>query len=388
VKLLSVIKKSVKEQIRSFWMLVLTVSMAPFFVGIYYLINESTQPEYDIIILNQDEGILVQAEQINYGDQILETLESLETDTLAIPLDIKIESDRQAGIDQLKNRRADAMIVIPPDFSTLIHSMIGTGSSQKIEVEFIGDLTSVNYMISAIWVGEIIDRTAFSLSGSERPFAIKETSLGISGDIDEFDIYIPGILIISIIMLMFTASIAIITEVENRTILRLKLSRVGSFRLLGGISVVQVAVGILSVCITLMVAIWMGFNYTGSLFILFIVALLTCLSIIAFSLIIAGFTKTVNEILVVGNFPLFLFMFFTGAAFPLQGKEIFSVAGYSVSLQGLMSPTHAISALKKTLVMDLGMGDIMPEILSIVLLTLLYFLVGVWFFKRRHMRVR
>jgi len=388
VKLLSVIKKSVKEQVRSFWMLVLTVSMAPFFVLIYYLINESTQPEYDIIILNQDEGILVQAEQINYGDQILETLESLETDTLTIPLDIKKETDRQAGIDQLKNRRADAMIVIPPDFSNLVESMLESGSLQKIEVEFIGDLTSIEYMISAVWVGEIIDRSVFSLSGTERPFTIKETSLGISGDIDEFDIYIPGILLISIIMLMFTASIAIITEVENKTILRLKLSRVGSFRLLGGISIVQVVVGILSVCITLMVAIWMGFNYTGSLFILFIVALLTCLSIIAFSLIIAGFTKTVNEILVVGNFPLFLFMFFTGAAFPLQGKEIFSVAGYSVSLQGLMSPTHAISALKKTLVMDLGMGDIIPEILLIVLLTLLYFLVGVWLFRRRHMRVR
>jgi ABC-2 type transport system permease protein len=112
------------------------------------------------------------------------------------------------------------------------------------------------------------------------------------------------------------------------------------------------------------------------------------LSIIAFSLIIAGFTKTVNEILVVGNFPLFLFMFFTGAAFPLQGKEIFFVAGYPVSLQGLMSPTHAISALKKTLVMDMGMGDIIPEILLIVFLTLLYFLVGVWLFRRRHMRVR
>ncbi len=388
MKLLSVIKKSVKEQIRSFWMLILTISMAPFFVFIYYLITESSQPEYDIIVLNQDQGILVLAEQINYGDQILETLDSLETDTLTIPLDIQIESDRQAGINQLKNRRADAMIVIPSDFSRRVHSMLASGTLQNIEVEFIGDLTSVEYMVSAVWVGEIIDRSVFSLSGSERPFTIKETSLGISGDIDEFDICVPGILIIAIIMLMFTASIAIITEVENKTILRLKLSRVGSLRLLGGISIVQVVVGIVSVCITLVAAIWMGFDFTGSLSILLLVALLTCLSIISFSLIVAGFTKTVNEILVVGNFPLFLFMFFTGAAFPLQGKELFSIAGYSVSLQGLMSPTHAISALRKTLVMDLGMGDIIPEIELIVLLTLLYFFVGVWLFKRRHMRVR
>lgn len=386
--MLSVIKKSTREQIRSFWMLVLTVSMAPFFVGIYYLINESSQPEYDILILNQDEGVLLHSEQINYGDQILESLKTPEADSLTIPLDINIISDRSSGIDQLKSRRADAMVVIPPGFSTRVQDMVASGFTGSIEVEFIGDLTSVEYMISAIWVGEIIDRTVFSLAGNERPFTVKETSLGISGDIDEFDIYIPGILVISIIMLMFTASIAIITEVENKTILRLKLSRVGSFRLLGGISIVQVAVGILSVCITLVAAIGMGFDYTGSISILFLVSFLTCLSIIAFSLIVAGFTKTVNEILVVGNFPLFLFMFFTGAAFPLKGKEIFSFAGYSFSLQGLMSPAHAISALKKTLVMDQGIGDIIPEIVLILLLTMLYFLAGVWLFKRRHMRVR
>lgn len=387
MKLISVVKKSLKEQIRSFWMLVLTVSMAPFFVLIYYLINESTQPEYDIIILNQDEGILYQSEQINYGSQILEALESVGTDTLSIPLDIITESDRQTGIYKLKNRQADAMIVIPPDFSSLVHSMLESGPSGKIEVEFIGDLTSIEYMISAIWAGEIIDRHVFYLAGGERPFTIRETSLGISGDIDEFDIYIPGILIISIIMLMFTASIAIIMEVENRTILRLKLSRISSFGLLGGISVIQVLVGIVSVLLTLVIAVWMGFDYTGSVSILILIAILTCLSIIAFSLIVAGFTKTVNEILVVGNFPLFLFMFFTGAAFPLQGKEIFSFAGYSVSIQGLMSPTHAISAIKKVLIMDMGMKDVLPEILLLVMLTILYFLIGLWIFRRRHMRV-
>jgi ABC-2 type transport system permease protein len=375
MKIVSVIRKSLKEQIRSFWMLILTVSMAPFFVFIYYLINESSQPRYDIMIINNDEGLLVQTENINYGSQLIETLEISATDSLSIPLDILVIDDRTEGIHKLKNKNADALVIIPKEFSYVVQSVMDSKQSEKIEVEFVGDLTSIGYMISAIWVGEIIDQSVFYLSGIERPFGIKETSLGISGDIDEFDIYIPGILIISIIMLMFTASIAIITEVENKTIL-------------GGISIVQVLVGILSVFITLVIAIGMGFNYTGSVSILFIVSILTCLSIISFSLIVAGFTKTVNEILVVGNFPLFLFMFFTGAAFPLSGKEIFSFTGYPFTIQGLMSPTHAISALRKTLVMDMGIRDIVPEISLIVILTLLYFFIGVWLFRRRHMRVR
>jgi hypothetical protein len=80
-------------------------------------------------------------------------------------------------------------------------------------------------------------------------------------------------------------------------------------------------------------------------------------------------------------------MFFTGAAFPMQGKELFSLAGYSVTLQGLMSPTHSVSALNKVLIMGMGLKDIIPEILALLFLTALYFGIGVWAFQRRHMRV-
>ena len=103
--------------------------------------------------------------------------------------------------------------------------------------------------------------------------------------------------------------------------------------------------------------------------IMIVVAAITSLSIIAFSLIIAALTKSANEVLVVGNFPMFLFMFFTGAAFPLKSQPLFSIAGYPVSLQGFMSPSHAISALNKTLIMDMDISDIIPEITAILILT-------------------
>jgi len=125
----------------------------------------------------------------------------------------------------------------------------------------------------------------------------------------------------------------------------------------------------------------------GSFGIMVLIAILTSISIIAFSLILAAICKTVNEVLIIGNFPLFLFMFFTGAAFPLEGKALFHIAEYPISLQGFMSPTHSISALKKVLIMEMNMQDIFPELLSIIVLTIIYFVIGVWAFKRRHMKV-
>ncbi len=122
---------------------------------------------------------------------------------------------------------------------------------------------------------------------------------------------------------MFSASIAIISEVETNTMLRLKLSKLRAWEYLAGVSIVQVVIGIIAIFLTLAVAVAMGFDLHGSLITLTLIAVLTSISIVAFSLIIAAATKTANEILIVGNFPLFLFMFFTGAAFPIKAKALF-----------------------------------------------------------------
>jgi ABC-2 type transport system permease protein len=352
------------------------------------MINESQQFSNEILILNKDKGIVTSEGDLNYSLPIVQSIISAEIDTLSIPFELELISDKEKGVEILKNKKADALIIIPENFSEVVQSVIESNQTQKTEIEFVGDPTDMSYMISAIVVEEILDQGVFSLYGIDKPFAIKETMLGRTSDLDEFSMYVPGILILSIIMLMFTASIALITEVENKTILRLKLSRIGSLSLLGGISIVQVFIGLISIFLTLLVAMSLGFEFAGSMFMFLLIALLTCLSIIAFSLIIAGFTKTVNEILIVGNFPLFLFMFFTGAAFPIEGNTIFTFANYDFTVQGLMSPTHAISALKKILILDMGFMDIIPELVLLMILTFIYYAIGLMIFSRRHMRVR
>ncbi|UCE06781.1 MAG: ABC transporter permease [bacterium] len=387
MRLISIINKSIKEQIRHFWIFILTIFMAPFFVCIYYLINEASKPQYDLLILNQDKGIAHSSQEINYGNFLIETIKTVVTDTFDIPLTIKTAADRSGAMNRLKNRKADALVVIPEDFSERVHNLANSNDEKSINIEFIGDLTNINYMISAIWANGIVNEYIFEATQKISPIKVTETGLGISGKVDEFDLYMPGLLILSVIMLMFSASIAIVTEVENKTMIRLKLSKITAFEFLSGVSFVQILVGVISVVLTLMVALWLGFDFVGSLSIATFIVVLTCISIIAFSLIVAAFTKTANEVLIVGNFPLLLFMFFTGAAFPMEGKALFSIAGYPIAIQGLMSPTHSVSALKKVLIMGMGMKDILPEIIVLIVLTMIYFAIGVWAFQRRHMKV-
>jgi ABC-2 type transport system permease protein len=385
MKLKSVIRKSIKEQRRQFWIFFLTVSMAPFFVVVYYLINESSQPQYDLLVLNQDRGLDVA--EWHYGELLIEELGKIDTASLDLPLTITAVDDKAQAIQKLKNKKADALIILPEGFSQAVHGLIQGEGESSVLIELVGDLTHIDYMVSAVWMEELINEYITQATQIPRPVRISETSLGVSGERDEFDLYVPGILILSIIMLMFPASIALVTEVEHKTIVRLKLSQVGTLEFLTGVSIVQVFIGIISVGLTLLVAVALGFDLSGSIPLFVALVILTSLSIIAFSLIVAAYTRTVNEVLVVGNFPLFLFMFFTGAAFPVQGVVLFSVAGYPITLQGLMSPTHAISGVNKVLILNMGWKDILPEMVALVTLTIVYFGIGVIAFRRRHMRV-
>jgi ABC-2 type transport system permease protein len=387
MKIRDIFNKSMKEQLRSFWILILTITMAPFFVLVYYLINESSKPSYKLLIINNDQGMIADSASINHGHMMFEMAGQTLIKMANLPVFVNLSENQSKAMDLLKNRKADALIIIPENFSTCIEKSLKERLPVAPEVEFRGDITDYKYILSAIWGNELISLYIEQKTGLSSPFKLKETAIGNAGKYSDFDLYMPGMLILSIIMLMFSASITIVGEVENKTIIRLKLSGLNSFELLTGISAVQIIIGLVSLFLTFAVAFVLGFHPGGSIPLIICITILASVSIIAFSLILAAVTRSANDILIVGNFPLLLFMFFTGAAFPMEGKELFNLAGYSFTIQGIMSPTHAVSAMKKVMIMDLGFTEILPELAWLSLLTILYFAVGIFLFNRRHMKL-
>jgi ABC-2 type transport system permease protein len=387
MKIIYIITKGMKEQLRSFWVLLLTLSLGPFFVFIYFLLTESEKIQYTILVTNIDKGIIEDGQQINYGKNLVAFFNATKKNVSSIPAVIIEIPDKNESIVKLKNKKADALILIPESFSQSINSRRNDANSVTPELEFLGDLTNMNYLISSVWANGMANEFTNNSTYTKKTIEIKETALGSSANINSFNMLVPGILIISIIMLMYTASTALISEVENKTIMRLKLSKLSAFEFLAGNGAVQLIIGLVSVGLTLLTAILLGFHYQGSLAIMFLIAGLTTLSIVSFSLIIAAATKSTTEVLVVGSFPLFVFFFFTGAAIPLKSNTLFTIIGYPVSIQGLMSPTHAISALHKTLIMNMNISSIIPEIIAIIVLTILYFIIGAIIFNYRHLKL-
>jgi ABC-2 type transport system permease protein len=110
------------------------------------------------------------------------------------------------------------------------------------------------------------------------------------------------------------------------------------------------------------------------------------LSIIAISLVVAAFLRTIFDLLTIGCFPFFILMFFSGGMFPLPPLRLFTVGSRSVNINDVLPTTHSITALGKILNSGAGLGDVLFELGAMAVLTVVLFAAGMELFSRRHMR--
>ena len=378
--------KTLREQIRDYWILLLTISLAPFFVFMYYLMVETETPEFNIILVNNDHGSKLSGQAVNLGDSLIDFLQGVASEPETSMLHYHVGDDRPSGLKRLQEGEADVMLVFPPRLSEELLQPDGETSAGTL-LELVGDVTDMQYLIGAVWSEELINRFIREATGVSLPVGWKETTLGYSGQRTTFELYVPGMMILAVIMMIFSASAAIVREPEARSLERLKISNLTSMEFLGGISLVQVIIAIISLLLTMGVALGLGYTLLpGTFWFILLVAFLTSLSMIAFSLIVAAICRSVRDVAIIGTFPLFILMFFTGAAFPIGGGKLFSVAGFTFHLNDILSPTWAVDALNKVLVRGLEIKAAIPDLAMVGFLTLVYLLLGVWAFRRRHMR--
>jgi ABC-2 type transport system permease protein len=387
MRLWLVFLKSLREQVRNIWVLLLTLAFAPVFVYAYWLFfPESGSTTYQVLVINEDVGVQIDGASYNAGQEAIEALQQVAYENGSPMLNIKQTSNRADIEPILRDRQATAYIIFPPDFSRVLLKARESDDPVAAELVFGGDLTNPYYALAAILATSAVD--AYVQTASQRPSLLQytEAPLGGSGTRTEFEIYVPGILIFAIMMLVFTAAMTVAREVEEGTLKRLAITRLTSFELLGGISLVLVLIGLAAELLAFFTALSLGFQSHGPLWVAILVGALTSLSIIGVGLIVAAFSNTVAQAFVIANFPLGLFMFFSGAIFPINTVPLFEIGGRTIGLYDLLPPRHAVLALNKVMTLGAGFVDVLYEISWLAILSLAYFAMGVWIFKRRHMR--
>jgi ABC-2 type transport system permease protein len=374
--MLAMAAKTAREQLRSPLIMILSVGFGAFFVllvGLFYPAGGSTT--YAVAVANQDAG--------TQGASLVQALRDHRSAAGSGLLDVHEVADSAAARAEVAQRRATVFVEVPTDFSARIAAAMG-GDAQ-VPVRFGGNQSDPTYAVAAIMVITPVDAYLQQATGRVSAAALDEVWLGTSASPTEFDLYVPGVLVFAIGLTIFSAAMVLAQEVESGTVHRLARTPSGASVLLGGITLVEVALALVAGTVALGTAVLLGFHSAGPLWLVLPIWALTSLAVTGLGLFVAAFTRTVAQAFLLANIPFGVFMFLSGTVFPVRGVPLFLVAGHEVNLLDLLPPRHAVNAL--TAICGYGSTDIGYELVMLTVLSVGYFALGVAAFRHRHLQV-
>jgi ABC-2 type transport system permease protein len=296
-------------------------------------------------------------------------------------------NDIDDALKKLKNRTVDAVAVLPSDFTKTLNDAKMNHSYTSTKLKLYGDPRNSRYSIAAILLLTDFDIYVKAVTQTKVPVDIDETLIGKGKALTEFDFYVPGIILFAMLNVMFTAGASLIKEIEKGTMQRLVMSKLKTAEFLGAIGVVQVILCIVSLMLALLAALACGFEFKGSILAVALVGILSGIGVLGLAMITVSFMKSVYDLMTIGVIPYFFVMFFAGILFPLPQIQIASIGENIIKLNDFLPLSLSTAALNKILSFGLGIGDISFELLGMFIISMLYFVIGIVLFKRRHMRL-
>lgn len=377
-RILACFNKTFKENLRDWKILILAIVFAPFFVYLMYMyFDDAGFSTYRVLVVNQDTGGVFSKELVQEWQHI----NTGETETI---LQIQVVTDLVAGKKSINNKEADLLIAIPADFSASFERFLATGKGILAPLVSYGNPAEVKYIMAALFVDYATMNYISQRTGIQLPMNVQFESASTGPNKRAFDLFVPALLVLSIIMMLFTAGASIVREIEKDTIARLMCSRLSSFEFMMAMSANQVIIGFICLLFTLLAAFSVGYTTTGSQFLLFLVGLLTCFGVIAISIITACFIKNMFGLLTLGCFPFFILMFFSDCMMPLPKINLFLLAGNPIYLNDILPTATATRALNKILNFNASFADVQFELIWILGLSIVYFLIGIALFRKKY----
>jgi ABC-2 type transport system permease protein len=300
---------------------------------------------------------------------------------------VRAVDDEGAAERLVRTREADLLAVIPAGFSARLAAFRdnAAGSPPSLTNHHnTANLRSTMAMAMSDYVAFLyasaVTRTPFPLTLDVRPVdAVVNRS--------EFDLYVPALLVLAVIMVLFPSAASLIKEVDKGTMVRLALSRLTTTELLTAVTMNQVLIGTVAVLLSYAAALSVGYRAQGSLAAMLVVSAFATVSVVAISVLVAAFMRTIFELLTVGCFPFFVLMFFSDAMVPLPKIPLFHVFGNVVNASDVLPTSLAVRALSRILNSGAGLADVWFEMAGIALLSAGYFAAGIALFRRRHQQL-
>ena len=274
----------------------------------------------------------------------------------------------------------------------LDHTPSGYGTAT---VALSGELTSFDYSFAASQVNavlavyrETLYWTVRSTIGAQFPegpvseeagsTGVVFSSLDVSEELNLFDLTVPGIMIFGLMMQAMGVTATLGQERKDRTLDRLRMTKMTSFDLLGGTTIRWMVLGVFQVVILYGVALLLGLNVAGDVPLTvagaMVIALVVVLATISLGLIVSAFVDDPEQATQLSVVVIMPMAFFTGAFFPVD-----------IAAAEVLPWTQGALAMKQ-MMHYAEWGDAMHHAAICLVMALVLFAVGVVTYSRNRLR--
>jgi len=251
-----------------------------------------------------------------------------------------------------------------------------------------GDATSMAFTNATTLLGQVMSPWLREQAGKISVIRYAVTPLSSRAPETDFDAYAPGMMILAVLFLIPNTAMILGREVRWGTLGRLRLTRLSTAEMLGGVTASQMMIAVPQVLLMLGGALLFGFHPQGSMLLALVISLGLGFSSIGFGLLVASFSRNDSEAVNIGAVFTMVQVFMCGAFFAMPTLPLFNLMDHQFGVFDFLPATQAMQAMQMVLARGAGWDQVRFRFILMLVLSLIYFAVGVWVFQRAQMKAR
>jgi len=344
--------------------------MGPFLVILYKLIFLQGMTLYSIALLSPAQ---------NLEELFIEEIENKQYPGGGDLFHIMEVKDKETGIQLLHNHDVLCLLIF-------------NDREDQAEIEIWGDFSNPYYLLCSQLIQNNIKDFILTQSNLSLPINIKEKALEKSGRKSEFEHYIPGLIVFSLLPLIYLFSLILIRTLESRTFQSSLKSESSGRAFMGTYTFTFICLGFIAALLTISTAYILGFHSAISVWHdisrSLMISILLSLTTSGISFIITAFTTKDSKVLILATFPFMPLVFFSGSVYPFPRIPLFSLFGRTIGLFDLLPSTHGVNALGKILTFASPLRSLIYEMTVLTILSTIIYILGIRVFIKKRWQLK
>lgn len=360
MRFLELANRNLKENYRDPLALAFLLGFPLVFMLLFGAVFSDNVSNFPIGVIDNDNTMLSQA----FVNEALSQVPVLEVTSY---------EDNDTARKDLQFGDLKAYIVIPPGFGQQVYR-----NWQAEEADITLQMT---YDESDLMISEqlilIINTVTRAFARIEIPVTINANPIHIEADITYVDFMGPGIIVFGLLILIPTSARVMIRDKEKGFLSRLLTTPTRPVDFILGYFLCLVVIGIAQIIIFMLAAWGIGTDIVGSLWLAFLIFLLTGLCSIGIGMVIASLSKTENQaepLCWLISMPLAIL---SGCWFSID-----MMPSYLRTFAFIFPYAHSIDASRGVLIRGVGTEAISNDLLFLVGWAVVVFFAGVLLFRR------